>query len=138
MRDSQNPTEEVFAVLAQLRADWPKRGWSWDYRLNCVASSFGVELGPQARQAVLKSLPDEYDHRSIAGAPTLIQEIANGSGGVRTDQRLYCSSVSAHVAAYGLWWPWGDDTTISLRVGLAGYVSEGDMQRLRQDFNALE
>ena len=42
------------------------------------------------------------------------------------------------LAAFGLWWPWGDEITISLRIGLGGYVGELDLVRLRETFDALE
>ena len=38
--------------------------------------------------------------------------------------------------AYGLWWPWGDGMTTSLRIGLGGSgVREDALQRLRDVFN---
>jgi hypothetical protein len=39
------------------------------------------------------------------------------------------------VFAYGLWWPWGDGMTISLRVGIAGVDESHDlMNKLREVF----
>jgi hypothetical protein len=40
--------------------------------------------------------------------------------------------------AYGLWWPWGDELTVSLRIGLGGYVGEPDLARLKETFGALD
>jgi hypothetical protein len=54
------------------------------------------------------------------------------------DQRLYSSDLGGRLFAFGLWWPWGDETTISLRIGLGGYVAEADLVRLREVFDALE
>ena len=42
------------------------------------------------------------------------------------------------LVAFGLWWPWGDETTISFRVGIGGYVLEPDLMRLREAFGALD
>jgi hypothetical protein len=36
-----------------------------------------------------------------------------------------------------MWWPWGDEITISLRVGLSGYVGDSDNQRMQLEFQAL-
>jgi hypothetical protein len=129
---------QIFEALSQLRAKWPKRGWSWDHRLTCVASSFSVEIASDARAAALVALPHEWNHRTVFQAPAPVMEVAETSGGVRTDQFLFSTAAGGRLIAYGLWWPWGDDTTISLRVGLAGYVGERDLVRLREVFNALE
>ena len=32
--------------------------------------------------------------------------------------------MSGRLVGYGLWWPWGDEITVSLRIGLGGDVLE--------------
>ncbi len=130
-------TDELFERLRQLKSRWPKGGWSWDYRFSTVASSFHVDLTSEAEQAVLSYLPNEWNYRSIASAPPAVRDVVEAAGGVRTDQRVFATQQSGRLLAYGLWWPWGDEITISLRVGLAGYVSDGDQTRLQELFNAL-
>ena len=130
-------TDELFGRLLQLKSHWPKGGWSWDYRFSTVTSSFHVDLIPEAEKAVTAFMPDEWNYRSIANAPSVIREVVDGAGGVRTDQRVFAMPQSGRLLAYGLWWPWGDEITISLRVGLGGYVSETDHTRLQELFNAL-
>lgn len=128
----------LFETLGQLRKNWIKGGWSWDNRFNCLASSFSVEQDAEARAVVLRYLPHEYTTKSIGSAPQPVKEVAESTGGIRVDQRLYSSEVGGRLVAFGLWWPWGDETTISLRVGLGGYVAEADLVRLREVFDALE
>jgi hypothetical protein len=114
-----NPLDPIFNALAQLRADWPKRGWSWDSRLNCVASSFDSVMVEQAEAAIAKAMPTLWTHRTIAEAPRRIREVGESSGGVRSGQLVYARAEATTVVPYGLWWPWGNESTISLRVGLA-------------------
>ena len=130
----------LFETLSQLKKNWIKGGWSWDNRFNCLASSFNTEQDAEARAIVLRFLPREYTAKSIAAAPQAVRDVADGTGGVRTDQRLYSTSTEqgGRLIAFGLWWPWGDETTISLRIGLGGYVAESDIVRLRDVFGALE
>ena len=137
VRSMSSSTDELFGQLSELKAQWPKGGWSWDSRFNTVASSFHVELTKEAEKAVLKHMPTEWNYRSIANAPPAVREVVESAGGVRTDQRVFATAQSGRLLAYGLWWPWGDEITISLRVGLAGYVSDSDQQRLQELFNAL-
>lgn len=130
-------TDQMFARLEQLRKLWPKKGWSWDYRFNCVASSFHVDLTTECERAVLAIFPDEYSQRTITKAPEHIQELAEEVGGIRADQRIFTMPSNARLVPYAMWWPWGDEITISLRVGLAGYVGESDHQRMQVEFNAI-
>jgi hypothetical protein len=103
-----------------------------------VASSFNVELEAEARAVVLRFLPTEWTSKTIAGGPTALKEVAEATGGVRTDQRVFTGDTSGRLLGYGLWWPWGDEITISLRIGLGGYVLDPDMNRLRETFGTAD
>jgi hypothetical protein len=128
----------LFEKLGQFRKNWIKGGWSWDSRYSCVASSFNVEMDGEARAVILAYLPYEWTSKTIGSAPTQARELADGTGGVRPDQRLYTMDQLGRLVGYGLWWPWGDEITISLRIALGGYVGDADIARLRETFNALD
>ncbi len=128
----------LFETLGQLKSNWIKGGWSWDNRFNCLASSFSTEQDAEARAVVLRYLPREYTTKTVSGAPSQVRQVAETTGGLRVDQRLYSTDMGGRLFAFGLWWPWGDETTISLRLGLGGYVAEADLVRLRDVFDALE
>ena len=130
-------TDRMFRALAKFRQAWVKQGWSWDYRVSCVASSFHADLSEDAEAAIKATFDELYDHRSLARAPEAIQEVAETVGGIRADQRIYTTQTGGRLSPFALWWPWGDEITISLRVGLAGYTSDQDFQRLQLEFNAL-
>src|SRR5687768_10360991 len=116
--------QPLFDLLTRFRQTWPKRGWSWDTRVSCIASSFGVDLVDEARSALAPAFPHSWTHRTLAKAPPILGQIAERTGGVRADQMLYSTDPHGGVVAFGLWWPWGDDTTISYRIGLSGGGSE--------------
>lgn len=137
MQPSGSATDQLFARLEQLKERWPKKGWSWDYRVNCVASSFHVDLTQDAHQALVAILPEVYDYKTLAKANQHLRQAAEGVGGIRSDQLIYTLSGPGRLMPYALWWPWGDEITISVRVGLAGYAGEPDYQRLQLQFNAL-
>lgn len=130
--------EPVFRALQSVRNAWPGGGWSWDSRLSCVASSFNAELAREAKQAAQLSFSHEYTHKTLGSAPNLVREVAENAGGVRQDQLLMVTGLAGGVFAYGLWWPWGDDVTISFRVGLAGARAPRHEMRFREMFDALE
>jgi hypothetical protein len=137
MQARSSASEQLFAELLRFKGAWLKGGWSWDYRFSTVASSFHVDVSEEARGIVLGYLQDEFTMKTVSNAPAAIREVAEAAGGIRTDQRIYSSRPSGRLLAYGMWWPWGDELTISLRVGLAGYVRESDNARLQELFNAI-
>jgi hypothetical protein len=125
----------ILSSLKDLRASWPTRGWSWDARQSCVASSFSVELETKAKAVASVALPREWTVATIDRAPPVLKELADRTGGLREGQMLLASSTVGSVFAYGLWWPWGDGMTTSARIGLAGpSVKVDDLQRLRDAF----
>jgi hypothetical protein len=138
MNRQVDSADQLFEALRRLRARWPKDGWSWDNRLSCVASSFGIELVDDARAALADCLPHEWNVKNIGSAPAAIREIAEATGGIRPDQMLFSGNPGGRFVGYGLWWPWGNDITISARVGLAGNVSDADRSRLLDLFQVLE
>ena len=115
--DLSAPLVESFR---KLKAAWPTRGWSWDGRFFCLASSFDAEFAASARNAALIALPQEWISTSLPKAPNLLRDLAEQTGGLRPGQTLFASPPIGRSHAYGLWWPWRDSTSISLRVGLTG------------------
>ena len=125
----------VFAAMKEVRAAWPARGWSWDNRLSCVSSSFATELDGQARSAASLALPNEWTSSTIHRAAPPVRALAERTGGLRAGQIILVSSGIGSAFPYGLWWPWGDGMTTSLRVGIDGIDSSHDVfNRLREAF----
>jgi hypothetical protein len=111
------------------------RGWSWDDRQSCVASSFSVEVEAEARKAANLALPQEWTSRTIGRAPPPVRDLAERTGGLREGQLLLSGLAVGAAFAYGLWWPWGDGMSVSARVGLGGSgVTAEVLQQLRDTF----
>jgi hypothetical protein len=47
-----------------------------------------------------------------------VRKLAEGCGGVRASQQLLWGGAPGASGAFGLWWPWADGKTVSLRIGL--------------------
>jgi len=134
--DAWQPT---FDGLDRLKAKWPTRGWSWDSRLSCLTSSFTTEVEKQARAAVGEVFAQEWTSTSLARAPQPLKDIADRSGGVRAGQILLATTPAAGLVVFGLWWPWGDAETISLRIGLVDIdPAKEPYQKLRDTFNVSQ
>lgn len=112
--------QPLFDALKDVKAKWPMRGWSFDNRFFCVASTFGIEMADKARAAVAQALPRDWTERTLQSAPAPVREIAARTGGVRAGQFMLSSDLVAGAVAYGLWWPWEEGRTISIRIGVEG------------------
>lgn len=122
--------------MKEIRAAWPSYGWSWDARVSCVTSSFSVELESKARAVAALAFSSEWSPATIQQAPPSVREIAERAGGLRAGQLVLSSVPVGDFFAYGLWWPWGDGMTTSVRIGLGGPGSKQEpLQRLRDIFN---
>ena len=47
-----------------------------------------------------------------------MRALAETCGGLRASQELLWGGGGEGAGAFGLWWPWGDGTTVTLRIGL--------------------
>ena len=116
-----NPSEvwdPVFAALERLRSQWPAPDWMYDRRLKCVASSIPLAREADARAAMAEVLPVSFSVDTLAGAPEGVKALVEKCGGLRAAQLLFWGGPDDAAGVFGLWWPWGDGTTVSLRIGL--------------------
>jgi hypothetical protein len=111
--------QPLFDSLGRMKMAWPTRGWSWDPRLSCITSSFTTEQEPQARAATQMALQNEWTPQTIARGPAQLRDVVERAGGVRQGQLVLSTGPTSGLLLFGLWWPWGDAETVSLRVGLA-------------------
>ena len=105
--------------LMKVRSAWPGSAWGWDARFKCASASFSKEIDARVRAAIADALPREWTSSTIASAPDDIRALSTRYGGVRTGQSVFTGDSGDSSLLYGLWWPWGDNDTVSLRVGVA-------------------
>jgi hypothetical protein len=119
MANPSAPWQPLLDSLENLRVQWPGTGWGWDARFKCVSSSFDKEIVDRVRAAMVGVLDAEWSATAITGAPADVRALAGKYGGIRTGQMLFTGTTADGMYLFGLWWPWGDGSTISLRVGVA-------------------
>ena len=116
-----NPNEAwdaIFAALERLRAQWPAPDWNYDRRLKCVASSIPLAREADARAAMAEVLPRSFSVDTVGGASESVRALVEKCGGLRAAQLLFWGGGDDAPGVFGLWRPWGDGTTVSLRIGL--------------------
>ena len=120
MATSDEAWDSVFGALERLRDRWPSSDWTYDRRLKCVASSIPLSGEPEARAAFADALPGAWSAETLPSAPADVQALSETCGGLRAAQQLLWGGDADGPGAFGLWWPWGDGTTVTLRIGLHG------------------
>jgi hypothetical protein len=110
--------ESIFAALERLRGQWPAPDWMYDRRLKCVASSVPLAREADARAAIVDALPLSFSTETLAGAGEGVRALVEKCGGLRATQLVFWGGGDDAPGPFGLWWPWGDGTTVSLRIGL--------------------
>ncbi len=128
--------QRLFDLLTQLRRSWPGGGWSWDSRFTCVASTIPAETTAKARVAASLALPHAWTERTLLQAPLEVRQIAEVSGGLRESQLVLASPSIGGIFAWGLWWPWRDGNTVSMRVGIGGNAGPRFEMMLSETFGA--
>ena len=133
-----DPWTPALESLAALRARWRGSDWTWDGRLACAVSSFPIAQEPEARRELAAEFPSEWTADTLPAAPGGVTALAHRcGGGLRPGQLLLCRDAADGGLLFALWWPWGDGTKVSVRIGIEGAPSaDGLAQRLREVLRA--
>jgi len=125
MGSLEDAWEVLFERLAALLTSWPARTWTYDRRLKCVTCALTKADEAKDMAAVAAVLPASWTASTLDDAPAEVREAVGACGGLRAGQSVswgvgVTPDGTEGPAAFGLWWPWGDEITISLRIGLGG------------------
>ncbi len=94
--------------------------WKWDSRFVAALAEFRTDKTDSVRAMLEPSLSLLWDSSTVRKAPDSVRKIAKDLGGLRSGQLLFVSDPNQDVCLFGAWWPWGNGTTISIRVAPYG------------------
>jgi hypothetical protein len=114
------PWQPLLDRLAVLGEAWPVSGWTWDHRFKCVTSAIPVDAEPAARALLAAVVPAEWTQASFPTAPEAVRALSARCGDLRTGQLLFTGEAVEGMTPFAMWWPWGDGSNISVRLGIAG------------------
>ena len=103
----------IYKGLADALSD--SLTWEWDGRFGGVLAAFDVDDKERVSGIVNTQLTQVWDGASINDAPKSVSSAIQNFGGLKSGQLLFTSDVTQNVILLGLWWPWGNGTTISIR-----------------------
>lgn len=108
---------ELEKVCRELQAGFQEvLSWKWDSRFGTALAEFPSDNEDTVRALLGSYFGVSWDSSTIGEAPEVVQTIAGRLGGLRAGQLLYTSDATKDDFIFGVWWPWGNGQTISIRV----------------------
>lgn len=109
----------------RLNASWGVLSWKWDQRFEAFLSEFSTDKRDEFRSILERDFSNVWDSTNIREAPDIVKMFNNNFGGLRSGQLLFTTDpTSQDVFICGVWWPWGDGRTISLRIASPAQKTE--------------
>jgi hypothetical protein len=106
--------------------------WEWDNRFGGILAAFEARDKDRVFGIISSQLAQVWDSANINDAPTRVSGALKNYGALKPGQLLFISDFTQDVILLGLWWPWGNGTTISIRFvpyGLDSSESEKEDMR---------
>ena len=108
--------------------------WERDDRFSAAVSAFKKPDREKIHSLVERTFPLRWDERTVRSAPQAVLDFVEAVGGLRPGQELFGSDVESGAMLWAGWWPWGDQQTISLRIGvICTDGSEAEEEQLSQE-----
>ena len=92
--------------------------WQWEPNLQLVSTVLGRDEGETALDELSAHFERQWHFASFEHAPRLITEFVNSRFGIVPGQRVFAADNGVGLVLYAVWWPWGDDSKASLRIGM--------------------
>ena len=90
--------------------------WKWDSRFGTALAEFSIDNEGKVRELLGSHLGVSWNSSNISEAPESLQMIAGRLGGLRAGQMLFAPDSNKDDFIFGVWWPWGNGSTVSIRV----------------------
>ena len=92
--------------------------WTWDSRFAAVLSEFAVARKDDICSTLEQYFGSAWDRSNIGNAPDFVRKIEGLFGGLWPGQSLLTTDPRRDALLFCTCWPWSDEKTISLRLGL--------------------
>lgn len=105
------------AFLEKVRGQVPSSyTWERDDRMNAWLVVINMNDSEQIKGSIAGLFGNTWDSSSLDKASKPEKAAAKSFGGIQKGQLLF-TVLEGDSVFFGAWWPWGDGTKVSLRVG---------------------
>ncbi len=109
--------------------------WKWDNRFETVLAEFNVTDKESVHQIITRHMDSTWEADIPSNPPGVVQTIIDYFGGLNPGQILFTSDPDQDGILLCAWWPWGNNTTISIRLAVfADSLNDEENDALTQRF----
>lgn len=125
MGSSDSNVSDTYASLAAAFSG--SLTWEWDERFSGVLAAFEANDQDRMLRIIGDQLTHAWNNTNIGDAPDSVNDAIQLFGGLHPGQLLFSSDFTQDVILLGLWWPWDNGATISIR--LVPYCKKLDSEK---------
>ncbi len=92
--------------------------WSWDEDFDVARIVFHKSEMDPLLMTLEKEFHGKWDFTSIDSAPASIENYIHSIFGIIPGQILFTAGENSGPILFAVWWPWGNENYISLRIGI--------------------
>lgn len=102
--------------------------WSFDARFRASNAVFEMADQEAVRAILERGFDAAWTSEDIAQAPPRASELAGKLGGLRPGQILFGANADSDPILFGMWWPWGNGASVSIRVLFSARYLDGEQR----------
>lgn len=90
--------------------------WELDERFGTSLITIDIESAQSVQESISSVFENGYDHKTIKKASKIEKKLIKEFG-IQKNQMIYIT-VDGEILLFCAWWPWNDNSKVSLRIGL--------------------
>jgi hypothetical protein len=111
-------------ICAKIQLNIPPAfPWQWDATFQTVLVAIDCSEMDLVLFPITLEFDEQWDFATVQNLPSGFYRYFNDRFGIVPGQKIFTSQDADGRVLFAVWWPWGDGTTISLRIGL--FVPDG-------------
>jgi hypothetical protein len=109
----------LHGICARISLNVPEQcSWQWDGEFELALLVFDMKDSDLMYFPLSKEFDKQWDFTSIEDPSNSFCTYINSAFGVVPGQMVFTSNEIDGLMLFAAWWPWGDESKVSLRVGL--------------------
>lgn len=106
-------------ICAKISLNLPQASaWRWDKAFGTALAAFEKTDSDLIIFPLIKEFDHRWDFSSLQGTTGPFFEYFHATFGMIPGQLIFTTADQNGWTLFAVWWPWGDDAHISLRIGL--------------------
>lgn len=111
--------ETLEAICRRISLNLPENcAWQWDREFNLALAVIDKKDEIMVELPLTLEFSHKWDFATIGEADAAMRDFLQAGLGIVPGQKVFAMDPLDGMVLYAIWWPWGDDQRVSLRLGL--------------------